>query len=229
MAQGLEIRRKRQFRPLSLLFWLLIIALLAASGWFGYRYFTAGEVPPIVEAVVPSGNPDVDETPVDQSAKDKHTVAAGLPRYISIPDIGVGKTRVFQGGVDASNLLQSPGNIDDAMWYGKSALPGQGSGAVLINAHNGGVSRNGVFAQLGRLSVGQDIVVERGDGETFTYSVVENESMPLEEVNKTGMAKMMKSADEMKEGLNLITCDGKWVPRLQQFDRRIMLRAVIKA
>jgi len=228
VTRGLEIKRKRTFKPVRTFFWLLVVVLLAAAGWFSYQYFMKGELPPVVEAVVPAGDPDVDETPVTKKQKTEHTVPADQPRYISIDKIGVGQTRVFKVGVDANNLLQSPANIDDAAWYEKSALPGQGYGAVLIDAHNGGISRNGVFARLHELRPGDDISLERGDGKKFTYSVVENESMPLEEVNKTGMAKMMKSADEMKEGLNLITCDGKWVPRLQQFDRRIMLRAVIK-
>ncbi len=97
---------------------------------------------------------------------------------------------------------------------------------MLIDAHNGGVSRDGIFAGLHTLENGDRIVVERGDGNNYTYEVAENQSMSLEEVNKTGMDKMMKSADESVEGLNLITCDGQWVPRLQQFDRRIMLRAI---
>lgn len=74
---------------------------------------------------------------------------------------------------------------------------------------------------------GEEINVKRGDGESFTYRVVENESMPLDQVNSTGMKKMMESAETGKEGLNIITCDGKWVPQIKQYDRRIMLRAVI--
>jgi sortase (surface protein transpeptidase) len=85
-----------------------------------------------------------------------------------------------------------------------------------------------VFAKLNTLSDGDQITIERGDGKKFTYSVVENESMPLDEVNNSGMKKMMKSADEDTEGLSLITCDGKWIPKIQQFDRRIMLRAVLE-
>ena len=75
--------------------------------------------------------------------------------------------------------------------------------------------------------MGDIIEVERGDGEKFRYEVRENQSMHLDEVNNGGMRMMMTSAEEGKEALNLITCDGKWVPRLNQFDRRIMLRATL--
>ena len=74
---------------------------------------------------------------------------------------------------------------------------------------------------------GDSIEIERGDGKIYRYEVRENQSMPLDEVNSSGMKMMMQSAETGKEALNLITCDGVWVPRLEQFDRRIMLRAVL--
>jgi sortase (surface protein transpeptidase) len=98
---------------------------------------------------------------------------------------------------------------------------------MLMDGHNGGITRNGVLAKLGTLQKSDIIEVERGDGRVFRYEVRENQSMDLEEVNTTGMKMMMQSAEVGKEALNLITCDGKWIPRYKQFDRRIMLRAVL--
>lgn len=224
--QGLEIKHKRSFHWVSLLIWALLLGLLLAIVWFGYRYFTTGELPPVVSVRALEADPRVDESPVSKKQVDQHIVPANQPRYISIPSLGIGNTRVFKVGVDKNNQLGAPANISDAAWYEKSMTPGAGYGAVLIDAHNGGVTRDGVFAKLGTLSRGAEIIVERGDGKKFTYKVIENESMPLEEVNKTGMKKMMQSVEAGKEGLSLITCDGKWVPKYQQFDRRIMLRAV---
>lgn len=226
MARGLEIERKRNINVFAILFWLLLTGLLAATAWYGYRWYMEGETPPIVRAQ--TADPRVDETPVTPKQVDEHTVPATDPRYISIPSLGVANTRIFGVGVKDNKQLDAPKNISDAAWYTQSARPGNGYGAILINGHNGGNTRNGVFAKLGTLAVGADIILERGDGKKFTYTVVENQSMTLEEANQTGMAMMMKSADDTKEGLNLITCDGKWVPRYQQFDRRIMLRAVMK-
>lgn len=227
MARGLEIRRKRNLHIWGWAFWIILLGLLGGALWFGYRYFTTGELPPGLSAKALTADPRVDESPVGKKQIAEYVVPADQPRYISIPSIGVGETRVFPVGVTANNQLDTPKNISDAAWYTKSAKPGQGYGAVLMDGHNGGITRDGVFAKLGALQPGAEIVVERGDGKRFTYQVVENQSMPLEEVNKTGMKMMMRSADEVKEGLNIITCDGNWVPKYQQFDRRIMLRAVI--
>lgn len=223
---GLVIQEQKKFHPLRWIFGIAILALLIVAGWYTYRWYMTGQEPPLPIPVV-SANPAIDESDISQEQVDEYTVPAGQPRYITIPKIGVVKTRILSVGVTSTGELDVPKNIGDTAWYNKSALPGQGYGAVLIDGHNGGITRDGVFARLGTLEKGDEITIERGDGKQFIYKVVENESMALEDVNKTGMVKMTKSADESKEGLNLITCDGKWVPRLKQFDRRIMLRAVI--
>ena len=223
---GLEIDQKREFHPWRWFFTLVLIALLAAAGWFAYRWYTTGEEPPLPIPIA-SANPNIDESEIPQAAVDSYTVPATQPRYISIPKLGISNVRVMKVGVKANNELDVPKNIGDTAWYEKSATPGQGYGAVLIDGHNGGFTKDGVFAKLNTLKIGDEIIIERGDGKMFTYNVAESESMALDEVNSTGMKKMMKSVDDDKEGLSLITCDGKWVPKLQQFDRRIMLRAVI--
>lgn len=222
---GLEIKQKREFHLWRWFFALIIIAILVAAGWFGYRWYTTGEEPPIPIPVA-SADPSISETEVTKEQVTEYTVPATHPRYISIPKLGISKVRVQKVGLTPNNLVDVPKNIHDAAWYDKSVTPGSGYGAVLIDGHNGGITKDGVFAKLGTLVSGDSIIVERGDGEKFTYEVRENKSMTLTEANETGMKAMMKSIDEDNEGLSLITCDGKWVPKIQQFDRRIMLRAV---
>lgn len=221
---GLALKHKKEFPIRWIIFLFIFCVILAAIGWYTYRWYMTGEEPPIVQAK--SGNPEINEKPVTKEEVAEHTVPDDQPRYISIPSIDVSNTRIFPVGVTSTGQLDTPDNIDDAAWYEKSALPGSDYGAVLLDGHNGGISRNGVFAKLGSLQKGDRIMLERGDGKMFTYEVAENQSMSLEEVNKTGMKMMMQSADPDEEGLNIITCDGKWVPRLKQFDARIMLRAV---
>jgi LPXTG-site transpeptidase (sortase) family protein len=156
-----------------------------------------------------------------------HTVPSDHPRYIEIPKLGIAQVRVTRVGVTATNMLDVPKTLDDTGWYAKSATPGSGAGAVLIDGHNGGVSRNGVFSKLDRLTAGDQISIERGDGELFTYEVHDVRDMPLDWVNKQGMKEMMRSVDPSKEGLSLITCSGKWIPKDKVFDRRVLVRATI--
>ncbi len=225
MGTGLAIEPKKERHYGRIVFCLIVGLLAIIGGWYVYRWYTTGAPLPI-SVPIAKADPTVDETNVSKVMVDTYTVPALNPRYISIPSLNVGNTRVYPVGVTAQNVLDTPRNINDAAWYKKSMTPGTGYGAVLIDAHNGGISKNGVFAKLSTLKTGDEITVERGDNKKYTYSVVENQIMSLDEVNATGMKMMMQSADPSKEGLNLITCAGKWVPRLGQFDQRVMLRAI---
>lgn len=200
------------------------IMLLGAGGWYGFRWYTTGEEPPLVP--VASADPSISEDDISVNDVDSYKVPSKHPRYISIPKLGINKARVQKVGITTNNELGMPKNIHDSAWYERSMTPGSGYGAVLIDGHASGVSKDGIFSKLKTLEEGDHITIERGDGKEFTYSVVENKSMPLEDVLKSGMKMMMQSAESGSEGLSLITTDGKWIPRYQQFDHRIMLRAV---
>jgi LPXTG-site transpeptidase (sortase) family protein len=226
MTLHVESSGSGRFPVVRVVILTVLLILLAATGWYAYRWYVAGDAFPVAVPAFATANPHVDESEVTTSQIKEHTVPPLQPRYISIPAIGVSDTRVFSVEVEANGALGAPVNISDAAWYNKSSTPGSG-GVVLIDAHNGGITRNGVFEKLGTLKKGDTITVERGDGKKFTYEVRENQSMSLDDVNTKGMKMMAESAVPGNEALNLITCDGKWVPRLGQFDRRIMLRAVL--
>lgn len=223
---GLRIQQKKELHLFRNLLLAGLLIALALTGWFWYQWYTTGSTPSFITAKALLADPSVSEADLTEEQVTSHKVPPLHPRYISIPGLEIDNVRVFPVGTDQNNVLDSPDNINDAAWYEKSATPGSGAGAVLIDAHNGGITKDGVFAKLGSLQAGSEITVQRGDRKVLRYKVVTVASMPLEEVNKTGMKMMMQSAEPDKEGLNLITCDGKWIPRYKQFDRRIMLRAV---
>lgn len=177
---------------------------------------------------------EVDETEVTQEKKDDYQVPnPSFPRYLSIPSLKISNARVVQiGTIRNTGQLDSPKSIYDAGWYMKSSLPGTGKGAVLIDGHNGGPTKGGIFENLGNLSKGSEIVIERGDGQRITYQVVDNREMSVEDINNEnnplGMKTMLNSMDPKKEGLNMITCVGDWDYAKNTFNKRVMLRAVRK-
>jgi LPXTG-site transpeptidase (sortase) family protein len=212
---------------LSLSVTLLLVLIVIGCVWYLVVYFTTGkEVTVTAPILAPQVTSPVDETPVTPEQKKEYTVPATHPRYLSIPDLGIVNSRIVSIGF-YKGALDSPANINDVAWYRDSSTPGSG-GAVLIDGHNGGTTKDGIFAKLGTLAVGSNITVERGDGQKFTYKVVENNSVDIADVNGGGMAKMLQSAEQGKEGLNLITCDGVYDKSVKQFNRRIMLRAVLE-
>lgn len=222
MALNIEyVKERHTGRWVALIIFILI---LAAAGWFGYRWYTTGNIP--VDLPIVSANTAIDESDITFDQTNGHTMPSEQPRYIRIPSIDLTTTRIFPVGLDSNNLIEAPGNINDVSWYKESGTPGDG-GVILMQGHSVGVSKNGAFAKLSTLKKGDIMTLERGDGQTFTYRVVENQNMSIDEVNATGMKMMGQSADPGKEALNLIGYDGTWVPRLGMFDRRTMLRAVI--
>ena len=227
MTPGLRIDSsdERHFGRWLVLF--IIALLLVAAGYYGYQWYTKGEQPPLVPLPAQAlADPTIDESPVSPKQLDEHIVAPDNPRYLSIPSLGIDKVRVVSIGLTKNNMLDTPKNINDTAWYEKSAKPGSKSGAVVIDGHNGGVTKDGVFAKLADLTNGSEIIIERGDGKKITYVVEVNQTMSLQQANTTGMKDMMVSVDPSKEGLSIITCAGNWIPRDKIFDKRVMVRAV---
>lgn len=227
MSSGLYLEKKKNFRVLGWLASFVVVSLIITAGWFVYNWFVTGDKPPVIPLPASAlADSSVDETPVTQAMVDDYTVPATHPRYITIPALNIYNSRVQSVGLTKNNTLDTPKNISDTAWYNKSATPGQGYGAVLIDGHNGGVSKDGVFAGLDKLKNDDEIIVERGDGQKITYKVVENKTESLKDANTTGMQRLLTPFDTSKEGLGLITCAGKWVPRDKVFDKRILVRAV---
>jgi len=160
-----------------------------------------------------------DETP----PTDIHSyhVAANMPRFIRINKLGV-EARVKRIGTKPNNQLESPSSIFDTGWYDGSSKPGE-AGAALIDAHVAGPSKHGVFYDLKKLIAGDAIQIERGDGKLINYKVVSSKSFPADSVD---MASTLVSADPAKPGLNLMTCDGQFDSKTNQYKSRLVVYAV---
>ncbi len=151
-----------------------------------------------------------------------YTVPPANPRYLDIPKLKV-HGRVLALGVDRKNELKAPYGIYDAGWYDASAKPGE-NGAMLVDGHSGIGRTRGIFHDLTKLVPGDDIVVQRGDGQTFTYKVVD---VKVQDVGQVDMSTLLVSADTAKPGLNLITCAGDQIPGTFSLKQRVVVRAVL--
>jgi LPXTG-site transpeptidase (sortase) family protein len=184
----------------------------------------ANNRPPRKEPVS-KANPDVDETIPTEKQVAEYTVAPNKPRYLSIPSLGVKNAIVREVGILKDGRLGTPVNIFDTAWYNASALPGSGSGAVLIDGHNGGPTLDGVFKRLGSLKEGAILTIERGDGQKFNYLVAEKQILSVAETDSY-MSTLLQSVEPGKEGLSLITCTGTWNNANGTYDKRVTIRAV---
>ncbi len=168
---------------------------------------------------------EVDETePTPEEVAD-FTVPASNPRYITIPSLGnVWGRQVISVGLTRTGALDTPYNIFQAGWYNQSAKPGSG-GAIVIDGHNGGPNVIGIFKHLPNAPIGEKVIIERGDGAIFTYTIVKNDTIPLSESDDY-MREIFKKIDG-KETVTIITCTGEWSQTRQTYLSRQYLRATL--
>lgn len=147
-----------------------------------------------------------DETPIHSNAINGYKVAPDLPKKISIKKLKT-VARIKPLGVNRKNQLMAPTSIYDVGWYNASAKPGVDAGAVLIDGHVHGPTRPGIFVNLKKLTPGDIVDIERGDGKIIQYKVEKTEQVL---VGGFDMGKALTSAKPGKQGLNLITCSGSY-------------------
>lgn len=151
-----------------------------------------------------------------------YRTAASYPRVIRIPKIET-EARVLALAIAPTGALKAPANIFDAGWYKDSSRPGE-PGAMVIDGHVSGPTKPGIFKNLGEMAKGDKIEIERGDGETFTYTVQATKVFDAEELD---MSSVMVPIVPGKPGLNIITCAGKFDKATNKYEQRTVVYAVI--
>jgi LPXTG-site transpeptidase (sortase) family protein len=120
------------------------------------------------------------------------------PTGIEIPSIGVDAHEVIEVGLDSHHELGVPplSKPKEVAWYKKSPIPGDvatcsyAAGCVqrtVLDGHINGDGIEGVFARLAQLHKGDEIDVNRSDGQTVVYKVskvliFEKSAFPTDEV-----------------------------------------------
>ena len=202
---------------------ILALVFVIKTAVFEHQYYNEKEGSERAVAM-DMGDELVEVAPTEQEVVE-YTVAADRPRYLSIDRLGIKNARVLPMGINEAGELSTPNNIFDVGWYYDSGKPGQG-GTLLIDGHNGGPHIQGVFKDLPSLGIGDIIVVERGDGAIFRYSVVENNSVNLSESNDY-MATAIRSPMSGKESVTLISCTGEWSQAQGTYLSRQFTRAIL--
>ncbi len=171
------------------------------------------------------GNEELIEVEPTEDEVREYIVSPDRPRYLTVKTLGIHNARILPMGVNQGGELDTPKNIFDVGWYEGSSAPGQG-GTLIIDGHNGGPTRHGVFKNLPNLSNGDILEIERGDGVIYKYKVVENNSVSLDDSNAY-MATAAESPEPGKESLTLISCTGEWSQSQKTYLSRQFVRAVI--
>lgn len=223
MSLSLSWWKQNWSRVLWMVLGILVLLFFVRVIIWEHEYYISKEGSE--RAAAPVVQSSVDETDVSDQQKTEYTVAPDRPRYLSIDKLGIKNSRVLAVGLKQNGQLDTPANIFDTAWYTASGKPGAG-GTMLINGHNGGPTKNGVFKRLPDLQKGDIITVERGDGKIFRYSVVENNTVALED-SDAYMRTAQQTPVKGKESVTLISCTGTWSQAQQTYLSRQFVRAVL--
>lgn len=137
---------------------------------------------------------------VVKSIKKEFIAGDDLPKYLissRMMDVAA-KVDPVSDFLNDSNDLTDPNHVG---WYNKSSKPGQ-PGTSLYVGYVSGRNNDGAFHQIKRMREGDYIQVETGDGQVILYKVKKIEKYIPHQYDRD---LLLKSAEDGKEGLNIIT------------------------
>ncbi len=229
-----RIHIKPQYIVLGV-FLLILAAFVARVAIWEHNYILAKEgserdvitAAPSEEGGVYEGGQEVDNTKPTETEIIEYHVAADKPRYLTIRSIGIYNARVVEIGLKNNGEVGTPYNIYDVGWYVDSALPGS-NGVSLMDAHGGDLGY-GIFRNLPKINIGDQIIIEMGDETTkYVYNVVDMSFQNLGEAANAYMSTALTSPEAGRPSLTLITCTGDWWEQSQTYSQRLFVRAVLQ-
>lgn len=198
----------------------LIVAILTIGFLLFKELVTPLKTPATTTDIISTAPPKTE--PPTPEVTSRHTVPPTHPKHLVIPKLNI-NTNVYTVGTTKDGAIDAPQTAWGVGWYRDGTLPGNGSGAALIDGHvNDAFNTPGVFYELSSLLVGDSITIIRGDDTQLRYKVVKVTEEPLKDVD---MRKVLSPVDANKEGLNLITCGGKFDKATSTYTDRVVVYA----
>lgn len=227
MALKINRTAQRVFKGIGIVLLVILVACMLKILIWESSYYrnkssetrAAADAP--ITRIVSALNPD-ETKPTDKEIAN-YQVEADKPRYLDIKRLNV-HARVQISSVNTNGLLSVPNNIYDTSWYSGSSRPGHG-GYIIVSGVGIANNSKGVFANLDSLEQDDEIVLEVGLGDKYTYQVKEINIVSDEKDTESTLAKLQKRLDQ-KETLSLVTLKTSGAD--QKFESLVMLRATLK-
>lgn len=189
-----------------------IVVTLVAAGMFVSTLFSSVWYAPAGESDVTIGNPLAVATIEKNSS---------LPERIIIPKIAV-DAELEHVGLGKTGNMAVPLHYANAGWYRNGPKPGEVGSAVIDGHVDNGLGSAAVFGRLTELEEGDDIYIEREDGARVHFKVVDQATYAINDAPRETIFNRKDAAR-----LNLITCDGTWLPEEKMYDKRHVVYAVL--
>ena len=171
----------------------------------------------LVTAVWYSPSGEVASSTLERKAPAAHANASSLPSRLIIPALKIDAT-VQKVGLKADSSMATPNNFTDVAWYKYGTIPGQVGSAVIDGHVDNGLSLAGVFKHLIDIKIGDDVYVQEANGEQLHFVVTDIQTYPYKGAPDE---KIFTQTDAAR--LNLITCEGVWVPSGRTYDHRLVV------
>jgi LPXTG-site transpeptidase (sortase) family protein len=137
---------------------------------------------------------------------------------LKIPSLGT-NAKIETVGLNANGNMDVPANDKSVGWYKFGPQPGEAGSAVLAGHVDTYAGTSGVFKDLDKLKVGDEVDVVNMQNETIHFAVDRIEVYDEEEAP-------LKSIFGYSDGeihLNLITCAGAWDNRSHRYTQRLVV------
>jgi sortase A len=142
---------------------------------------------------------------------------SALPSRLIIPSLNI-NAHIQDLGINAAGNMQAPDNFTDVGWYKYGTVPGEIGSAVIDGHVDNGLALDGVFKHLTDIKVGDEVDIETNGGKTLHFVVSDIETYQYQGVPTQTLFNRKDAAR-----LNLITCEGTWVPGGDTYDHRIVI------
>ena len=145
------------------------------------------------------------------------------PVRLVIPSLSI-DANIQDVGVNASGAMRAPNNFTDVAWYEYGTVPGMLGSAVIDGHVDNGLALAGVFKHLPDIKIGDDVYMQEKDGSRLHFVVTDIEIYPYESVPTNLIFNQNDAAR-----LDLITCEGIWVPAGKTYDHRLVVYTELSA
>lgn len=149
-------------------------------------------------------------------------LTASAPMHLDIPAIELSASFTEPLALAENGEVGVPDNYTDVGWYKFSPTPGQ-IGPSVILGHVDSYKGPAVFWSIGKLTIGDEIMVTREDGSVATF-VVEG----LERYPQANFPTEKVYGNISYAGLRLITCSGTYNKGAKRYTHNLVVYAKLK-
>jgi sortase A len=154
---------------------------------------------------------------------DRKLLPQEQPKRLIIPALDIDAT-VQHVGVTSGGAMATPRNFHDVAWYKHGTIPGEKGSAVIVGHVDNAFGLAGVFKNLGKLTIGDDVYVLTKDGTRLHFVVTASHLYKYKEVP---VEEIFNDTEGVK--VRLITCAGNWIRSEKTYDTRLVITAEFKS